>query len=132
MQITISRPLAEDRPWLESTWHHVSEEEGVRLQLRELLVPAETHYRNEFGHDLIFRFVEQRRIVKGTFHPGRKVLPASAITYELVYDCGVPPDAELNEELLSNRIRNIFLGRGIRGKVQSGNVTATNTEEEEQ
>jgi len=132
MQITISRPLAEDRAWLESTWHHVSEADGVRLQLNELLEPAQTYHRNNWGHDLIFRFVEQRRVVKGTFHPGRKVLPASAITYELVYDCGVPPAAELNDELLLDRIQSLFAARRITGKVQSGNVTATNTEEEEQ
>lgn len=132
MQITISRPLSDDMPWLESTWHHVSERDGVRLQLCEVLEPAQTYYRNEWGHDLIFHLVEQRRVVEGTFHPGRKVLPASAITYELVYDCSVPPDAALNDELLLNRIKTLFRSRSISGKVQSGNVTATNTEEEEQ
>ncbi len=129
MQITISRPLVNDRPWLESTWHHVSEEEGVRLQLQEVTDPAVETFDREYGHNLVLRFVEQRRVVKGTFHPGRKVLPASAITYELVYDCGIPADTDVEDEELLKRIRRVFRLYDIVGKIESGNVTAAEKEE---
>lgn len=128
MQITISRPLANDRAWLESTWHHVPEAEGVRLQLQEVSDPAIENCNREYGHNLILRFVEQRRIVKGTFHPGRKVLPASAITYELVYDCGIPADTEVEDEELLKRIQRLFKLYEVGGTIQAGNVTATQEE----
>lgn len=128
MQITIFRPLIDDAGFLESTWHHVSEADGVRLQLQEELDPAQDHYNNNNGHSLVMRLVEQRRIVKGTFHPGRKILPKNAITYEMVYDCIIPSEIEMDDVDLWNGVVYSLSNYGVSGVFKQGNVT--NKEEE--
>ena len=123
MLITFTRPLSNDIRMLESTWHHVSEEEGVRLQLQEEFDYVPTAYLDSYGHTIVFRFVEHRRIVTGTFHPGRRILPHSAITHELVYDCIVNSDVKIDEDALWNQVNNVFRNYEVRGTRTRGNHT---------
>jgi hypothetical protein len=110
--------------WLESTWPHVPEKEGVRLQAQEEIYNAIDNYLHRHGHELVLRLVEQRRIVKGTFHPGRKILPPSAISYELVYECVLPKNHQPeSEDDLWERVRYSLTGNVV-ANVQRGNHTS--------
>jgi len=128
MQITIIRPLRDDAGYLESTWPHVSEAEGVRFQLQEEMDPGINQFERRYECSLAYRLIEQRRIVKGKFHPGRKILPTTAVTYELVYDLVIPPGKEMEDDVLFSQIRSCILDYGVRGSFKRGNVT---TKEEE-
>ena len=126
MQITFTRSLSTDAPWLESTWPHVSESEGVRLQLQEEIDYVPTNYFNHYHHSFMLRFVELRRIVTGTFHPGRRILPNSAITYELVYECVTTSEDDVaDDNTLWTRVRTMLRDApDLRASYQQGNQTA--------
>ncbi len=86
MLITFFKSLADDIHMLESTWHHVSEQEGMRLQHEDELTRTMDIFRDEHGREPRFAHLTTRRIVRGKFHPGRRVLPPGAVYYELVYE----------------------------------------------
>jgi len=125
MQVTIIRPLKRDIGYLESTWHHVPESEGVRLQLQEELYNVQSFYYDRYEDDIVMRYITQRRIVTGSFHPGRAILPASAIVYEIVYEMISPETMtdNLSDDDFLGRLRKMMSNAGFTSKVLVGDVT---------
>ncbi len=60
MLITFFKSLADDIHMLESTWHHVSEQEGMRLQHEDELTRTMDIFRDEHGREPRFAHLTTR------------------------------------------------------------------------
>lgn len=129
--LTFFRPMTHDSGFLESTWPHLSEEDGVRFQFEAEFDTVEQEMQAQYGMDTFMRFISRRRIVTGTFHPGRRVLPAKAVEYELVYEFSGTRVTDLDELLgrLNAVINNLRLSEII--KYERGDVSKRQDEVKE-
>jgi hypothetical protein len=123
MIVTFFRCLAEDAGILQSTWHHVSEEEGMRLQHEEYLHRANNIWYRDMGHsEFLFKHIKTRRIVEGEFHPGRRVIPPENVKYELVYEISNLEDSLSDQDFLEGLIDLCHNFTDMRGKIVLGDV----------
>ena len=121
MLITFFRPFSHDEGFIESTWHHVPEIEGVQYQFEEEFNHVLESIDHSFGYEPVIHHQSTRRIVTGEFHPGRRILPASAIYHELVYKIDFPP--EWSEKLILDRIKTCSMDVGRVFEYEIGDVT---------
>lgn len=119
--MTFFRPMTHDAGYLESTWFHVPEDEGVQLQFEAEFNEVEARMRDNHDTDISLKILEKRRVVTGKFHPGRQVLPNRAVEYQLVYNIHTASDIDEEEfvELLADSFR--FMNN--RPAWRRGNVT---------
>lgn len=124
MLITFFKSLSEEIHMLESTWHHVSQEEGVKLQHDDELLRAKDFIRDEYAWEPRFEHRATRRIVRGKFHPGRRVLPTNAVYYELVYECSGYSEKHSDDDFLAF-LREICYSDTVEmsGSLRLGDVT---------
>lgn len=121
MMVTFLRELSDDIDILRSTWHHVPEAVGMRLQLESELNEALSDYEDRYSFISSFHFVAQRHLIRGKHHPGRKVLPSRDVHYEFVYDFS--PQKDIDEEEFFTRLVRCCTNVHFAGRIKLGDFT---------